>query len=214
MVQHTTRIDYQQSNDLLGKHGRNRFWSQNSTENHEDFEGLVQDLFGAPYPPIPEAAVGSDPTPYKPEHSCLSNTYPKAIQQVAASKTPLSQADNESHVTAARSYRKETADLIKQLDAMLLYGNPDGKTNNKRKRKKSVENQARPRSRNVVLKQAADMIWKVQCDEEVLATYKLFVHFGFHDARYSFADTSNPRRPTPNSFRRTVRHSWLVTRMG
>jgi hypothetical protein len=102
-----------------------------------------------------------------------SHCYPKPTQPVVASKTNLSssQIERESAMPAARSYRKETADLIKQLDAMLLYGNQSCKTN-KRKRK-SVENKVRPRSRNVVLKEAADMIWKLQCDEEVYKMYFL-----------------------------------------
>ena len=158
-------------------HERGRHWSLNSSADaHEDFEILVNGWFDTSCPPN---VVDSGPIPSK-KCGAVSSVYrhesPTASKKVA-SKANISKPQSESLIPAARSYRKETAELIKQLDVMLLCGNLSCATNTKRKRKNLVENQARPRSRNVVLKLAADMIWKLQCDEEVLCVH--FVFYGF-----------------------------------
>ena len=69
----------------------------------------------------------------------------------------------------ARTYRRETADLLKKLDGLLNVGSPSspssGSAKSRRRCKGTV--QFKPRARNIVLKQAVEMVWKLQCDELV-----------------------------------------------
>jgi hypothetical protein len=172
MVLYTERFERQQS-EFWGRYER-RFWSPSSSESHKDFEGFNNGVFET-FCPLDHSGHGASIGSVIPSRvsqgfsSVCNDRLPTASKQVSSRKN-VAQPKSESLIPAARSYRKETAELIKQLDAILLRGIPST-TNTKRKRKNAVENQARPRSRNVVLKLAADMIWKLQCDEEVICFF-------------------------------------------
>jgi hypothetical protein len=60
----------------------------------------------------------------------------------------------------ARSYRRQTSELIKSLDRLLDFRMPSKSKSNRR-------GEPKPRARNVVLRQAVELIWRIQCDEQV-----------------------------------------------
>jgi len=78
----------------------------------------------------------------------------------------------------SRSYRQQTSELINRLDKLLKFpanmGSGAGlKTvrgaSGKGRSRRPARDLAKPRARNVVLKQAVELIWRIKCDEQVLS---------------------------------------------
>jgi hypothetical protein len=78
----------------------------------------------------------------------------------------------------SRSYRQQTSELINKLDNLLKFPSKPGSVSGsggkaargsggKGRSRRPPRDLAKPRARNVVLKQAAELIWRIKCDEQV-----------------------------------------------
>ena len=88
---------------------------------------------------------------------------PRREPASAASKIP-------SHAPTSNprsSYRRQTTVLIDELDQLLDL--PQAGCARLGKPSKPRPARSKPRARNLVLRQAVDLIWKLQCDEQVPA---------------------------------------------
>ena len=85
----------------------------------------------------------------------------------------------------SRSYRQQTSELINRLDKLLKFASKPGSTSSqgakgargdgpKGRSRRPPRDLAKPRARNVVLKQAAELIWRIKCDEQVASILSPF----------------------------------------
>ena len=91
-------------------------------------------------------------------------------------RSPPSTADATA---GSRSYRQQTSELINRLDKLLKFATKPGTVaaagvkgargaGSKGRSRRPPRDLAKPRARNVVLKQAAELIWRIKCDEQVI----------------------------------------------
>jgi hypothetical protein len=147
--------------ELFRKQETNKPW-EDCRDNPEDLDNLVNELFGHSHP----------------KRIAIQNlddlSFPSNIQ---------ARIKGTDSTASARNYRRETADLIKKLDGLVNSRNPpssiDLSAKSKRRFKATV--QFKPRARNVVMKEAVEMVWKLQCDEMVSESYNDCTRILTHD---------------------------------
>jgi hypothetical protein len=104
-----------------------------------------------------------------------------SVQTADASKrarTPSTLSGLDT-TAGSRSYRQQTSELINKLDKLLKFPTKPGSnagsgnkaargSGGKGRSRRPPRDLAKPRARNVVLKQAAELIWRIKCDEQVI----------------------------------------------
>jgi hypothetical protein len=116
----------------------------------------------------------------------------KSPQELAAdaskrARAPASMSTLDT-TAGSRSYRQQTSELINRLDKLLKFPTKPGSvgpgnkaargSGGKGRSRRPPRDLAKPRARNVVLKQAAELIWRIKCDEQVI----IFNHYSFLDS--------------------------------
>jgi len=108
-----------------------------------------------------------------------------SVQTADASKrarTPSTLSGLDT-TAGSRSYRQQTSELINKLDKLLKFPTKPGSnagsgnkaargSGGKGRSRRPPRDLAKPRARNVVLKQAAELIWRIKCDEQAFAMHR------------------------------------------
>ena len=109
----------------------------------------------------------------KMERFCSPTTELAASASLKRGRTPPSTVDSTA---GSRSYRQQTSELINRLDKLLKFTSSSGMAasgkgargaGGKGRSRRPPRDMSKPRARNVVLKQAAELIWRIKCDEQV-----------------------------------------------
>ncbi len=99
------------------------------------------------------------------------------VEALKRARTPSSVCTVDT-TAGSRSYRQQTSELINKLDKLLKFPSKPGSisaagnkaargSGGKGRSRRPPRDLAKPRARNVVLKQAAELIWRIKCDEQV-----------------------------------------------